>query len=158
MKINRIARWCVGALFLPFLVSCGALGGGAIGEDIAEARQAAEDLIAEADPEGLSRPLVTMHDGPYLAGRRIAHHGAVWLHEAVEIRAAGLPFDLCLAKAVEQLDEAPSVVFAADLAERGRVVTLDHRGSFRDFSQPAGRGPAASAGRSRAACCTGWRK
>ena len=133
VNCNRIARSCAGALFLPFLVSCGSFGGGAINEEIAEVRQTAEELIAGAASDGLTRPLVSVHDGPYLADRRIAHHGAAWLHEAVEIRAAGLPFDRCLAKAVAQLGEAPSVVFAADLVERARPVTLDHSGSFRDF-------------------------
>ena len=130
---KRIAFYCAAAVSAPFLVSCAGFGGGGLIETVDEARQEAEDLLATAAPEAPSRSLVTVHDGPWLADTRIAHSGAPWLHEQVEIRAAGLPFDLCLAKAVEQLNASPSVVFAANLVDRERVVTLDHDGSFRDF-------------------------
>ena len=131
---HRSAVLCfAAALGLPFLVSCAGFGGGGLNETVDEARQEAEDLLATARPEAPSRSLVTVHDGPWLADTRIAHSGAPWLHELVQIRAAGLPFDLCLAKAVEQLNAPPSVVFAANLVDRERVVTLDHDGSFRDF-------------------------
>ena len=93
--------------------------------------------VAEADIESSyvrpSRPLVLLHDDPYLDSDRVAYAGAAWLHEPVEIRVSGLPFDICLAKAIEQLDDAPSVVFAHDVAQRELLVTLDHEGAFRDF-------------------------
>ena len=80
-----------------------------------------------------SRPLVVLHDEPYVASDRVAYAGAAWLHEPVEIRVSGLPFDLCLAKALAQLRDAPSVVFARDVVERAVPVTLNHEGAFRDF-------------------------
>ena len=93
--------------------------------------------VAEADIEASyvrpSRPLVLLHDEPYLDTDRVAYAGSAWLQEPVEIRVSGLPFDICLAKAIEQLDDAPSVVFAHDVAQRDLPVTLDHEGAFRDF-------------------------
>ena len=100
-------------------------------ESIATAREDAEALIAKRTPAVPTRPLVAVHDGPYLAADRIAHSGVSWMHEPVAIRAAELPFNLCLAKALEQLSGPPSVVFAGPLAET--TVTLDHDGTFRDF-------------------------
>ena len=100
-------------------------------ENIATAREDAEALIAKRTPAVPTRPLVAVHDGPYLAADRIAHSGVSWMHEPVAIRAAELPFNLCLAKALEQLSGPPSVVFAGPLAET--TVTLDHDGTFRDF-------------------------
>ncbi|MCY3819999.1 MAG: hypothetical protein OXH52_11645 [Gammaproteobacteria bacterium] len=96
-----------------------------------------ERSVAEADIETgrarPSRPLVVVHDDPYVDSDRVAYAGAAWLHELVEIRVSGLPLDLCLQKALAQLDEVPSVVFAHDVAQRELPVTLDHEGTFRDF-------------------------
>lgn len=80
-----------------------------------------------------SRPLVVVHDSPYVDSGRVAYAGAAWLHEPVEIRVSEIPLDLCLRKALAQLNDAPSVVFAHDVAERELPVTLDHEGAFRDF-------------------------
>ncbi len=96
-----------------------------------------EKSVAEAEIETSrsrpSRPLVFVHDEPYVDSDRVAYAGAAWLHEPVEIRVSGLPLDLCLAKALAQLNEAPSVVFAHDVTQRDLPVTLDHEGAFRDF-------------------------
>ena len=102
-------------------------------ENIATARQTAESLIARQAPAVPTRPLVAVYDTPYLAAERIAHSGVSWLHEPVAIRAAGLPFNLCLAKAMEQISGPPSVVFAGPLPGDDVAVTLDHDGTFRDF-------------------------
>ena len=90
---------------------------------------------AEIEPSRArpSRPIVVVHDEPYVASGRVAYAGSAWLHEPVDIRVSGLPFDLCLAKALAQLNDAPSVVFAQDVVEREVPVTLDHKGAFRDF-------------------------
>ena len=93
--------------------------------------------VAEADIEASyvrpSRPLVLLHDEPYVDSDRVTYAGSAWLHEPVEIRVSGLPLDICLAKAIEQLNDAPSVVFAHDVAQRDLPVTLDHEGAFRGF-------------------------
>ena len=96
-----------------------------------------ERSVAEGDIETSrarpSRSLVVEHEEPYVASARVAYAGSAWLHESVDIRVSGLPFDLCLAKALAQLNEAPSVVFAHDVVEREVPVTLDHKGTFREF-------------------------
>ena len=84
-----------------------------------------------------------VHDGPYLPAERIAHTEARWLHQPVALRVSAMPFDRCLQRALEQLPAQPSVVFQADLdasggdvdapSLRSRPVTLDHRGTFREF-------------------------
>ena len=99
---------------------------------IPEAKSAAEAEI-ETSRSRPSRPLVVVHDEPYVDSGRVAYAGAAWMHESVEIRVSGLPLDLCLAKALAQLNEAPSVVFAHDVTQRDVPVTLDHEGAFRDF-------------------------
>lgn len=113
-----------------FLASCALRG---VEANIVETRTSAEDLIARTAPTTPRRPLLLVHDAPYLAPKRIAHTSAPWLTEFVEIKASGLPFELCLAKALEQLSAPPSVVLNADVAEVETVVTLDHRGPFREF-------------------------
>ncbi len=119
------------ALVSVFLLTSCALQG--VEENIVESRVSAEDLIAQSAPPTPSRPLLVNHEGPYLATRRIAHASAPWQTEFVEIKASGLPFEMCLAKALEQLSAPPSVVLGAGVAEVETVVTLDHRGPFREF-------------------------
>lgn len=123
--VHSGAGVCAGVL----LASC-ALG--PVEDRIAEQREAAEQLIADRE-EPPRRPLVIVHDAPYLASDRIAHASLPWLHQEVDIKAAELPFELCLAKALEQLDDPPSVVLSAAVVNRAALVTLDHRGTFRDF-------------------------
>ena len=125
-----------GAAWLSLGLALAAAAGCALApveENIATARQTAESLIAAQAPAVPTRPLVAVYDAPYLAAERIAHSGVSWLHEPVAIRAAELPFNLCLAKAMEQLARPPSVVFAGPLAGDEVAVTLDHDGTFRDF-------------------------
>ena len=102
-------------------------------EDLATARETAEALIAKQAPAMPTRPLVAVHDAPYLAADRIAYAGVSWMQEPVVIRASELPFNLCLAKALEQLSQPPSVVFAGALPASEVAVTLDHDGTFREF-------------------------
>jgi len=99
---------------------------------VEETQTAAGDLIEE-NTGVRRRALVEVHDAPYLANTRVAHSDAVWLNENVEIKASELPFDLCLAKAFDQLNQPPSVAFAPDLTDPSVPVTLDHNGPFRDF-------------------------
>ncbi len=99
---------------------------------IPEARSDAQADI-ETSRSRPSRPLVVAHDAPYVDSDRVAYAGSAWLSEPVEIRVSGLPLDLCLQKALAQLDDAPSVVFAHDVGQRELPVTLDHEGAFRDF-------------------------
>lgn len=111
---------------------------------IARAQESAAELVTAPPPVPVPpRPLVVVHDGPYLPTERVAHSPVRWLQEPVAMRVSAMPFDRCLQRALEQLSEQPSVVFAADLDNgvddpdaqplRGRPVTLDHRGTFRDF-------------------------
>lgn len=102
-------------------------------EDLATARETAEALIAKQAPALPTRPLVAVHDAPYLAADRIAYAGVSWMQEPVVIRASELPFNLCLSKALEQLSQPPSVVFAGALPASEVAVTLDHDGTFREF-------------------------
>lgn len=114
-----------------------ALGGCAPGPDVTEE----SELIMEASGEVLerqdeipTRPLILEHDAPYLDERRVAYAGVPWLHEQVELRAAELPLDLGLKKALAQLSDPPSVVFMPDLTERNLPVTFDHHsGTFAEF-------------------------
>lgn len=122
-----------GVLGLLGLLAAAGCAFAPVEESIATAREDAEALIAKRTPAVPTRPLVAIHDGPYLAADRIAHSGVSWMHEPVAIRAAELPFNLCLAKALEQLSGPPSVVFAGPLAAEETTVTLDHDGTFRDF-------------------------
>ena len=128
-------------LALPLAASCGFA---TLEADIARTQQAAGDLITvPSSPPPRTRPLVVVHDAPYLPSERIAHSASVWLHETVEMRVSAMPFDRCLQRALEQLQIQPSVVFAADLdgsaddpngaSRRSKPVTLDHRGTFRAF-------------------------
>ncbi len=81
-----------------------------------------------------TRPLVAEHDRPYLNPERIVYTGVPWLHERVTLRAAELPLDISLKKALAQLPEPPSVVFMPDLTERAIPVTFDHhQGTFKKF-------------------------
>ena len=131
----------VGLLALPFAASCGFA---TLEADIVRTQQAAADLVtAQPSPPIPARPLVVVHDAPYLPSERIAHSASAWLHETVEMRVSAMPFDRCLQRALEQLQIQPSVVFAADLDGdvndpngaflRSKPVTLDHRGTFRAF-------------------------
>ena len=128
-------------LALPLAASCGFA---TLEADIARTQHAAGDLItAPLPPAQRTRPLVVVHDAPYLPSERIAHSASLWLHETVEMRVSAMPFDRCLQRALEQLQIQPSVVFAADLdggvddpngaLKRSKPVTLDHRGTFRAF-------------------------
>ena len=107
-------------------------------------QEAAASLVTQPPaPPPVVRPLVIVHDGPYLPAERIAHTEARWLHDPVALRVSAMPFDRCLQRALEQLPAPPSVVFQADLdaaardpdapSLRSRPVTLDHRGTFREF-------------------------
>ena len=115
------------------LAACG--GANLLRDSIQEAHEDADALIDNKVPALPTRPLVRTHDGPYVSAKRVARSESTWLHEPVSVRAARLPFDLCLEEGLAQLSEAPSVAFAADLAEeRTASVTLDHRGgSFAEF-------------------------
>lgn len=115
-----------------------------LGARVVATQEAAASLVTQPPaPPPVVRPLVIVHDGPYLPAERIAHTEARWLHDPVALRVSAMPFDRCLQRALEQLPAPPSVVFQADLdaaAEdpdapslRGRPVTLDHRGTFREF-------------------------
>lgn len=115
------------------LAACG--GANLLRDSIQEAHDDADALIGNKAPPVPTRPLVRTHDGPYVSAERVARSESTWLHEPVNVRAARLPFDLCLEEGLAQLAEAPSVAFAADLAdERSAAITLDHRGgSFAEF-------------------------
>ena len=115
------------------LASCGVTSG--VRDDVQATHDQAEALMNASAPPVPSRPLVRTHAGPYVSAERIARSDSLWLNTPVVVRASGLPFDLCLEEARAQLDEPPSVAFAADLADaRDAAVTLDHRGgSFADF-------------------------
>ena len=140
----RLAAPASGAallLALPLVASCGFAP---LQAKVDRAQQEAAALITTpARPRAPARPLVVVHDGPYLPRDRIAHTAAPWLHETVRMRVSALPFDRCLQRALEQLAMQPSVVFGADLdngvddpnttPRRSRPVTLDHRGTFREF-------------------------
>ena len=132
---------CAALLALPLSTSCAFAP---LEAQIAKTQQAAGDLITEPPaPPAPTRPLVVVHDAPYLPSERIAHSAAPWLHETVEMRVSAMPFDRCLQRALEQLQMQPSVVFAADLdvgagdpnitPKRSTPVTLEHRGTFREF-------------------------
>ena len=126
---TALVRVAAAALLAPLVGSCGLAP---LETLIAGEREVAGDLVEELAPLP-ARPLVVVHDGPFLAADRIAHAAAPWMYELVDIRASGLSFDLCLAKAMEQMQAPPSVVLAPDVATAGVAVTLDHRGSFREF-------------------------
>ena len=128
------------------LVAFGLAGCGfaQLGARVVATQEAAASLVTQPPaPPPVGRPLVIVHDGPYLPAERIAHTEARWLHDPVALRVSAMPFDRCLQRALEQLPAPPSVVFQADLdaaAEapdapslRSRPVTLDHRGTFREF-------------------------
>ena len=140
-RVRRAGGGAALLLALPLVASCGFAP---LQAKVARTQQAAADLITEpAAPRTPARPLVVVHEGPYLPRARIAHTAAPWLHETVQMRVSALPFDRCLQRALEQLAIQPSVVFAADLDDgaddpnvtplRSRPVTLDHRGTFREF-------------------------
>ena len=116
-------------LALGLLAACAGLQ---LKTDVTESHAAMDELV-EDQRTIQRRALVEVHDAPYLADARVAHSSASWLNEIVTIKAAELPFDLCLAKAVEQLTRGPSVAFSPDLQDRIVSVTLDHDGPFREF-------------------------
>ena len=135
----RLGLACL--LVAPLVASCGFAP---LEAKIAASQEAAAALVTEPRPAPPpARALVVVHDGPYLPSRRIPHTTARWLHEPVTLRVAAMPFDRCLQRALEQLRNQPSVVFAPDLDAgaddpdatplRGAPVTLDHRGTFREF-------------------------
>lgn len=117
------------ALGLALVAGCSPL---ALRTAITEARSSTTELIEEQTGTR-SRALVEVRDAPYLDDTRVAHSEAAWLNEQVEIRVAEMPFDLCLARALEQLSREPSVAFAPDFADLSVPVTLDHDGPFRGF-------------------------
>ena len=120
---------------LPVLAAL-VLAGCASGPDVLDE---AEDVLEtssetlEAQTEIRTRPLLVEHDKPYMDHQRVAYAGTPWLHERVELRAAELPLDIGLKKALEQLPDPPSVVFMPDLTERDVLVTFDHEGTFAEF-------------------------
>ena len=126
--LGKLAVLCPAALLLA---ACAMLS------PDTDPRIPAERSVAETDIRASrarpSRPLIAVHDGPYIAADRVAYAGSAWLHEPVEIRVSGLPFDLCLGKALGQLKQAPSIALAPDIVVRDVPVTLDHQGPFRDF-------------------------
>ena len=135
----RAALACL--LVAPLAASCGFAP---LEAKIAATQEAAQALVTQKQsPPPPARPLVVVHDGPYLPARRIPHTPALWLHEPVTLRVAAMPFDRCLQRALEQLRVQPSVVFSPDLDAgagdpdatllRSMPVTLDHRGTFREF-------------------------
>ena len=120
---------------LPALAAL-VLAGCSSGPDVLDE---AEDVLEtssetlEAQTEIRTRPLLVEHDKPYMDRQRVAYAGTPWLHEQVELRAAELPMDIGLKKALEQLPDPPSVVFMPDLTERDVLVTFDHEGTFVEF-------------------------
>lgn len=117
------------ALCLALAAGCSPL---VLRDAITNARSSATELIEEQTGTR-SRALVEVRDAPYLDDTRVAHSEAAWLNEQVEMRVAEMPFDLCLARALEQLSLVPSVAFAPDFADLSVPVTLDHDGPFRGF-------------------------
>lgn len=127
--VHRVAL----ALMTVLLASCGVTN--VLRDNVQAAHDDADALINAKAPVVPSRPLVVTHAGPYVSKARVARSDSVWLDEPVTVRAARLPFDLCLEEGLAQLSEPPSVAFAADLTEvRDAAITLDHRGrSFSEF-------------------------
>ena len=129
----RRRGWAAVAL-CALLAACAMPGTPPLKRSILDERQQADAALEQAAvAEQDSRALVQAHTAPYLPERRVPHTGISWLNQRVRLRAAGLPFDLCLAKALAQLPNPPSVVFTPDLSNRHAPVTLDHQGSFMDF-------------------------
>ena len=131
-RANTMSRGAL-AIATLLLAACG--GTSLLRDSIQETHDDADALIDNKVPTLPTRPLVRTHAGPYVSAERVARSESTWLHEPVSVRAARLPFDLCLEEGLAQLSEAPSVAFAADLAdERGAAITLDHRGgTFGEF-------------------------
>ena len=141
-RAAALAWAALGLAALPFAAGCGFAQ---LGVKVAATQEATASLVTQppAPPPPARRALVIVHDGPYLPAERIAHTEARWLHEPVALRVSAMPFDRCLQRALEQLPAQPSVVFQADLdaaggdldapSLRSRPVTLDHRGTFREF-------------------------
>ena len=130
---NTVWRLVLASAVLLVSASCGVTSG--LREDIQATHEDADALIGGTLTESPSRPLVVTHAGPYVSTDRVARSDSSWLNEPVHVRAANLPFDLCLEEGLAQLAEPPSVAFATDLADvREAAVTLDHRGGpFSDF-------------------------
>ena len=127
--------FCVAATALAavFLLSACA-GRGLLPGQVDQQNERAGALVREGFGPLPTRYLVETHDAPYVSERPAPYFKLPWLQEPIEMRTAGLPFDLCLRKALEQLDDPPSVAFSPSLVERGVEVTIDHRGgSFREF-------------------------
>ena len=106
-----------------------------ITEQIEQASEDVREILNEHlnETDARSRPLIQNHETPYINPRRVAYEGVAWLHEWVDMRAADLPMNMVLAKAMEQLPNPPSVVFTEDLTRPDLPVTLIHEGPFRDF-------------------------
>ena len=123
-------------LLFPACVAV-ALAGCADGPDVldeAEEVMEASSETLDAQAQMSTRSLVAEHDGPYLDRRSVAYAGVPWLHERVELRAAELPLDLSLKKALAQLSDPPSVVFMPDITDRNVPVTFNHHeGTFVKF-------------------------
>lgn len=117
---------------LPLLVSCAGLN--ILPTQVDRQNEAANALIRDGFSALPTRSLVETHEAPYVSDHPAPYFKLSWLQEPIEMRAANLPFDRCLQKALEQLSDPPSVAFAPSLVDRGVEVTIDHRGgSFREF-------------------------
>ena len=126
----RVAATALAAVSL--LSACA--GGGLLPAQNDQQNDRASALVREGFGPLPTRSLVETHDAPYISERPAPYFKLPWLQESIEMRTAGLPFDLCLRKALEQLDDPPSVAFSPSLVERSVEVTIDHRGgSFREF-------------------------